>query len=69
MDLLIIKTGDHYIRVRQDAYVAMGMDKASVFPMSQLDRVKDHLTKARNSGFPEAAIYRLHLTEEPLEDA
>ena len=68
MDLLIIKTGDHYIRVRQNAYEAVGMDKASVFPMPQLDRVKDHLAKARSSGFPEAAIYRLRLTEEPLGD-
>ena len=68
MDLLIIKTGDDYIRVKPDAYEAVGMDKASVFPMPQLDRVKEHLTKARSSGFPEAAIYRLHLTEEPLED-
>ncbi len=68
MDLLIIKTGDNYIRVGQNAYEAVGMDKASVFPMSQLNWVKEHSAKARSSGFPEAAIYRLHLTEEPLGD-
>ena len=68
MDLLIIKTGDNYIRVRQNAYEAVDMDKASVFPMPQIARVKEHLAKARSSGFSEAAIYRLHLTEEPLGD-
>ncbi len=69
MELLIIKTDDDYIRVKDGLYEAVGLDKARVFPMEKLDRVKTHLAEVRAGGFPRAAIYRLCLTEKPLEDS
>lgn len=66
MDLLIIKCGQDYIRVKEGAYFAVGLDKASVFPMHQLDQVKARLKQVQASGFSQAAIYRLTLTESPL---
>jgi hypothetical protein len=66
MDLLIIKCGCDYIRIREEKLIAVGLDKASVFPMNRLDQVKDDLKRIQESGFPEAAIYRLTLTEAPL---
>ena len=67
MDLLIIKTGDTYLRLKEGNWITVGLDTASVFPMDQLDRVRDHLAHVRQHGFPHAAIYRLTLTESPLE--
>ena len=68
MELLIIKTDDDYIRVKDGSYEAVGLDKASVFPMAKLNQVKKHLAGVRAAGFSRAAIYRLCLTEEPLKD-
>ncbi|WP_419658145.1 hypothetical protein Dvar_71070 [Desulfosarcina variabilis str. Montpellier] len=69
MDLLIIKCGDDYIRIKEDAFFTVGLDKASVFPMHQLDQVRDRLKQVQSGGFVQAAIYRLTLTERPFEEA
>ena len=69
MDLLIIKCDRDYIRFKEDAFFTVGLDKASVFPMDRLDQVKDRLKQVQASGVVQAAIYRLTLTERPLEEA
>lgn len=69
MDLLIIKCGRDYIRVKEDTFITVGLDKASVFPMDQLDQVRDRLKRVQASGLVQAAIYRLTLTERPFEEA
>jgi len=66
MELLVIKNGTDYIRIKEDAFLAVGLDSASVFPFDQLDRVSQLQRDAREQGFPEAAIFRLTLTETPL---
>lgn len=68
MDLLIIKCGHDYIRIKEDAFFKVGLDKASVFPMDQMAQVKNRLKQVQDSGFAQAAIYRLTLTESPLDD-
>ena len=68
MDLLIIKCRETYLRVKENAFTAVGLDKASVFPTDQVQRVKSLLQQARSEGFPEAAIHRLTLTESPFEE-
>jgi hypothetical protein len=65
MQLLIKKTGNEYIRIKDGSYDAVGLDKASVFPWEQLAQAKDQLADVRNHGFPKAALYRLTLTETP----
>lgn len=66
MKLLIIKSGEDYIRVKDGAFIRCGIDKASVFPLEKLDVVKGHVRslKARKIGAP--AIYQLVLREEPF---
>lgn len=66
MELLVIKNGADYIRVKDGSYLAVGLDKASVFLFERLAQVKDQLTDVQGSGFPEAAIFRLTLRETPL---
>ncbi len=68
MELLIIKSGKDYVRVKGGDYILCNLDQASVFPMDKLDIVKDHLTMLRNRNFPSVSINRLIILEEPFND-
>ncbi len=68
MELLIIKSGATYIRVKEDAYLSGGIDKASVYPLKQLSEVQRHAAKLRQQGFKDISIRKLKLTEEPFDD-
>ena len=67
MELLIIKSGDDYIRVKAEQYLFCQLDKASVFPMDKLQEVKSHANILREKGFHRISISRLRLSEEPFE--
>lgn len=67
MELLIIKNGESYFRVVEGNYLTCSMDKASVFPLEQKEKVMEHIDVLKNKGFPKAAIYKLTITEEPYE--
>jgi hypothetical protein len=69
MELLVIKTGSEYIRIKKEACLAVGMDKASVFPLDQLALVKKQLADMRAGLFPDAAIHKLSITETLLTDS
>ena len=66
MELLIIKSKDHYFRFQGDSYDTCPMNKASVFPMEKVADVKILKKKLINDGVANAAIYRLTITEEPF---
>ena len=66
MELLIIKSGEDYVRVKTDNYSLCQLDKASVFPIDSLAEVKTHVKKLKETDFPLIAIYKLTLIEEPL---
>ena len=66
MELLVIKAGTDYIRIKEGTYAAVGLNQASVFPLEQLEQVQHHLICVQKNGFPRAAVYRLLLTEMPL---
>ncbi len=66
MELLIIKSRDHYFRFQGDSYNTCPMNKASVFPMEQVAEVQVFKKKLENDGFADAAIYRLTIIEEPF---
>jgi hypothetical protein len=66
MDLLVIKSHQKYIRIREGRYQLGSLEKASVFPVDRLDEVQYHLETIRKQGISGAQIYRLTLTEEPL---
>ncbi len=65
MELLIIKNSNEYVRIKEDAYLFVGLDKASVFPFEKLETVQAHVGKLRAKGFENVGIYRLKLSEEP----
>ncbi len=66
MELLIIKSGEDYVRVKTEHYNLCQLDKASVFPIDNLDEVKKHVRKLKEKDFLLIAIYKLTLIEEPL---
>lgn len=68
MDLLIIKSGEKYIRVKEDGYLLCGLDKASVFPFEKMEMVKDHVRCLKGQAFNDVALYKLVLHEEPLNE-
>lgn len=68
MELLIIKSGKDYIRVKAENYILCQLDKASVFPMDKLEEVKIHAKILREKGFHRISISRLKLSEEPFEN-
>ena len=66
MELLIIKSGKKYIRFKDNNYLFVKLDKASVFPMDQMDAVKKHESLLQEKGFGNVCIKKLVLTEEDL---
>lgn len=67
MELLVIKCGDRYARVKEDAHQLCGIDKASVYPMEKLVEVRRLAAVLRHQGLKDISIRKLVLTEEPLE--
>ena len=65
MELLIIKNNTEYVRVKEDTYLFVGLDKASVFPLERIETVRGHIKNLQARGFEHASIYRLKLSEEP----
>ncbi|MBT3257941.1 MAG: hypothetical protein HN366_16015 [Deltaproteobacteria bacterium] len=65
MELLIMKNNNEYVRVKEDAYLFVGLDKASVFPLEKIDVVLGHINNLQARGFDHVSIYRLKLSEEP----
>ena len=66
MELLILKSGRDYIRCKASTYLLVKLDKASVFPMDQLNRVREHEIRLNQEGFQTVRIKKLILTEEDL---
>ena len=65
-DLLIIKDGKEYIRVKDDTFIKCKLDKASVFPISKLEAVKTMVQTLHDKGMTSACIKKLKLIEEDL---
>jgi hypothetical protein len=66
MELIIIKSKDRYIRVKEDAYLCVNLDKASVFPMEKIETARAHEQKLKNENFKHVRLKKLVLTEEDL---
>ncbi|MFH2093605.1 MAG: hypothetical protein ABIJ31_14700 [Pseudomonadota bacterium] len=66
MELLIIKSNLDYIRFKEDTYLPVKLDKASVFPLDQIKHVQNHVVCLREKGFANVCIKKLVLTEEDL---
>lgn len=68
MELLIVKTGKEYIRVKPDGFHVVGLDKASVFPVDQLQKVREYEGRLNDQGFAEVCVKKLVISEENLSN-
>ncbi len=72
MKLLVIRCSDGYLRIRnvengEKQFEFCLLEKASVFPLCQLEQVRDYVGLLSDSGkFPE--IRQLSIYEEPYRD-
>ena len=66
MELLIIKSGRDYIRFKDDTYLFVSLDKASVYPFDQMDVVQQHAACLMEKGFQDVCIKKLVLEEREL---
>lgn len=66
MELLIIKSGEQYIRHKDGVFTLCGLDRASVFPMDKLPVVRKHVAALHGKQFSQVGICKLTLMEEPF---
>jgi hypothetical protein len=66
MELLIIKSGKDYIQFKDNNYLTVQLDKASVFPFDHMEIVQQHKARLKEQGFINISIKKLILTEEDL---
>ncbi len=66
MELLIIKSGEKYIRVKEETYLLCSLDKASVFPFEKIEVVKRHVQSLKRQAFRDVATFKLILSERPF---
>ncbi len=64
MELLIIKSGSDYIRVKKNRFVFCGLDKASVFPLAMAEAVRALRDRLESEGVEKVSIKKLILTEQ-----
>lgn len=64
--LLVLKVGTDYIRVRAGTYLPCSLQQASVFAADQLETVRGHRDALQRTGIPEVRICRLTIDEEIL---
>lgn len=68
MELLILRSGASYIRIKTDGGHLCGIEKASVYPIQRLSEVKQLVPVLSRQGFKHISIRKLILTEIPLEE-
>jgi len=66
MELLILKSNTTYIRVKENQFLRVSLDKASVFPMDQINLVKEYEAQLKTQGFELVGIKKLILSEKDL---
>ena len=67
MELLLIKCGVDYIRIKEGQYLRCGLDKASVYPLEKLPEVLEHVAALQQEGTAGVCIRKLLLTETDFE--
>lgn len=67
MKLLCLKTDDNYLKINNNEFELTSISKASVYPISQKDQVKDYYNKFKHN-FVYLAIRQLTITEEAFNE-
>lgn len=63
MELLCFKIGDKYLRIKDDEYEIVNLQKASVYPISDFIKVQSLCLKFKNT-LTKLQIKKLIITEE-----
>lgn len=66
-ELLIIKSGDDYLRFTADGFEPCSLSKASVYPLAQAAEAKARCREAVAAG-EAAQLMKLQIIEEPYEE-
>lgn len=66
-ELLIIKSGNDYIRIQGETSIRCGLDKASVFPVTRLETVRETVERLQGQYPLPLVIKKLILTEEDFK--
>lgn len=64
IELLIIKSGDEYLRFQGNEFEPCPLNKASVYPLGQVEEARNHCAKLAAAGIA-ARLMKLTITEEP----
>ena len=67
MELLVLKSKDKYIRIKGNSFEFTKMDKASVFPIKDVDKVKSIYTDLLVD-ISDLEIRKIVITETELVD-
>lgn len=67
-ELLIIRSGTKYIRLREGGYELCEMNKASVFPLTDLVKVKEEVKRLIAEAVTDVRLHKLTICEEPYEE-
>jgi hypothetical protein len=67
MELLVVKTGDDYIRIKDDAYIVCDLNKASVFTLDNVSEIKMHIARLETLDFKSVRVKKLVLREEDFD--
>ena len=67
-ELLIVKSGDQYLRFLPEGHQFCKFDKASVFPLDQVTEVQKRILRAQNDGVAEIELRKLTIIEEPYAE-
>lgn len=62
MELLVLKSGDSYLRIIADGYELVNMSKASVYPLMQEEKVKS-ICQSLKDELEGVVIRKLIITE------
>ncbi len=66
--LFILKDKADYFRFTEQGYTRCSLQKASVYPLSGLEKVKQLLEQLHADGVEKAQIFVLTITEELYEE-
>jgi len=66
-ELLIIKAGEQYLRFSGSEYSVCPLNKASVFPLAQVEEAKEHCRRLGAEGVA-AVLMKLTIIEESYGD-
>jgi hypothetical protein len=66
-ELLIIKSGEEYYRFNPDGFEECGLNKASVFPLSQFEEARSGCKTLAEAGI-NGQLMKLTITEELFND-